>query len=141
MYEQLGGYTMKGVKYTIEPAKAGIPTMEDKNLLVYALGQAASIYRSQGVLPAAIKFPVWEFLHSTGKTDGKKSYIAIEKAVDRLNGCRIKRRYHNESGDEVYESIGFFQAIRIIKSNAAMIEIEFTNHALASIKNHDALSG
>lgn len=131
-------FSIKGVKYNIEPSRFGMPNMEDKNLLVYALGQAAAIYRSQEVLPEAITFPVWEFLHSAGKSDSVTSYKAIELAIDRLDGCRIKRRYANEAGAEVYESMGFFQKIRLVKSDIAMIEIEFTKHALASIKNHES---
>lgn len=77
---------------TIMPTGYGLPTIWDKDLLIYAstLIREAMNRGDMGETNRAIKIDVWNYLESTVKGDGAAQYKGVLEALKRLKGCSIE---------------------------------------------------
>lgn len=79
-------------KITVSPTTVGMPTIWDKDLLIYA----ATLIREQivrgnmGRENRPIKIDVWNYLESTQKGECSQQYQEVANAVKRLHGCTIE---------------------------------------------------
>lgn len=77
---------------TIEmiPSRKGLPTIYDKDLLIYAVSKvAAAMRRGQDVGPV-VEMPSAEILQFTNRGTSGREYRALEDALERLAGTLIK---------------------------------------------------
>lgn len=85
---------------TIEmvPSRKGLPTIYDKDLLIYAVSKvAASIRRGQPGGPT-VEMPSAEILQFTNRGTSGREYRALEDALERLAGTLIKTTLRGGGG-------------------------------------------
>lgn len=77
---------------TVTPSKYGMPTIWDKDLLIYAatLIREEIVQGRMGRLNQAIKIDVWNYLESTARGDGMVQYREVAESVKRLRGCSFE---------------------------------------------------
>ncbi|MFX1767931.1 replication initiator protein A [Paraburkholderia sp. A1RI-2L] len=85
-------YTHKGIEITVTPSVAGIATIWDKDLLIFATSQLVEgINRQRGdIRNRKVRFSAYSYLLATGKQTGGKDYAAILKSLSRLKGTVIE---------------------------------------------------
>lgn len=84
-------YQYKGVEVTVTPSVAGMATIWDKDLLIFATSQLVEAINRKVQPPASrkVRFSAYTYLVATGKGTGGKDYAAILKALARLKGTVI----------------------------------------------------
>lgn len=82
-------YEHNGGSITIAPGAYGMPTIWDKDVLIYCCSQLIEGIR-QGKEPKRdVVFPAYNFLVSTKRSTGKRGYDLVTQALERLAGVRI----------------------------------------------------
>jgi plasmid replication initiation protein len=85
-------YDHNGVYINITPSVLGMPTMFDKDVLVYCISHVKEKINQyeKGVITKkpsrVIRFIVRQFLSSTGRGNGGHAYELLNKGLDRLSG-------------------------------------------------------
>lgn len=80
------------VKITIVPSGYGMPTIWDKDLLIYAttLIRESMNRGDLGPINRPIKINIWNYLEATAKGDGSAQYKGVLNTLRRLKGCVIE---------------------------------------------------
>ena len=127
-------------KLTIMPSGYGVPTIWDKDLLIYA----ATVIRESmnrgdmGETNRPIKIDVWNYLEATVKGDGKRSYDAVIDTLDRLHGCSVKTSVEtNGTGyTEAFHLLdGYKVAVKTKTGKVASLEIKVCDWLYGAIWN------
>ena len=102
-------YEHNGNTLTIKPGYDGLPTIHDKDILIYAASHLrAAILR--GEAPSrTVRFNAHDFFTSIGRDTGGASYDRFKESLGRLSGTRIETsiktgRYRVEKGFGLIES-------------------------------------
>jgi len=108
------------IKITIMPTGYGIPTIWDKDLLIYVstLIREAMNRGDMGSENRAIRIDTWNFLEATAKGDGTRSYNAVIDTLDRLKGCMIKTCI-STNGTSYTEAFSLFDKYKIVVKTKA----------------------
>ena len=79
-------------KLTIMPSGYGVPTIWDKDLLIYTatLIREAMNRGDMGETNRPIKIDVWNYLEATVKGEGARQYLEVLKTLQRLHGVSIE---------------------------------------------------
>ena len=86
-------YEHNGSTITITPSILGIPTIWDKDVLIYCCSQLIEGMR-QGREPAqVIRLTVYDLLVSTNRSIGIRGYDLLKRAFERLRGVSIREGY------------------------------------------------
>lgn len=89
------------VKIEMIPSRKGLPTIYDKDLLIYAVSKvAAAMRRGQDVGPV-VEMPSAEILQFTNRGTSGREYRALEDALERLAGTLIKTTLRSAGGKDV----------------------------------------
>jgi plasmid replication initiation protein len=83
-------YEHNGSTITIEPGPRGIPTIWDKDVLIYAVSQLIAAL-NQGRQPSrTIRFTAYDFLINTNRHTGGGDYEQLAESLRRLAGTRFE---------------------------------------------------
>lgn len=83
-------YEHGGTFVKIEAGPHGLPTIYDKDVIIYILSQAMRQRKECGVAPRKLRLRMRSLLEFTGRGTGGKSYAALEAAIDRLTGVTVR---------------------------------------------------
>ena len=83
-------YEHNGFFVKIEAGPHGLPTIYDKDVIIYILSQAMRQRKECGVAPRKLRLRMRSLLEFTGRGTGGKSYAALEAAIDRLTGVTVR---------------------------------------------------
>lgn len=72
------------------PSRKGLPTIYDKDLLIYAVSKVAAEKRAGREASAMVAMPSAEILRFTNRGTSGRDYAALEDALERLAGTLIK---------------------------------------------------
>lgn len=104
-------YEHNGNTLTIKPGYDGLPTIHDKDILIYCASHLrAAILR--GEAPSrTVQFNAHDFFTSIGRDTGGASYDRFKESLDRLRGTTIRTsiktgRYRIDKGFGLIESWG-----------------------------------
>jgi plasmid replication initiation protein len=77
---------------TVKPTSDGLPTIWDKDLLIYAatLIREAMNRGEMGPDNRSIRIDTWNFLEATVKGDGAQQYKGMLDTLRRLQGCNVE---------------------------------------------------
>ena len=121
-------YEHNGNSIRIAPSVLGMPTIWDKEILIFCASQIVRAIEI-GVPPQrTVRTTAYTLLKETHRSIGIRGYGLLEEALERLSGVRIKTNI--ETADErTREGFGLLEEWRIIekkKPNPRMVSIEVT---------------
>ena len=119
-------YEHNGNSITIAPGAYGMPTIWDKDVLIYCCSQLVEGMRQGREPQQVIRLTAYDFLVSTNRDTSKHGYDLLRSALERLAGVRITTNI--ATGDvRVREGFGLLDWWRIIEkspTNSRMVSIE-----------------
>lgn len=78
------------VQIEMIPSRKGLPTIYDKDLLIYAVSKVAAGMRRGLAVGPSVEMPSAEILQFTNRGTSGREYRALEDALERLAGTLIK---------------------------------------------------
>ena len=109
-------YENNGNTITIKPSYHGLPTIHDKDILIYCASYLRAAQKD-GVKPnKRIRFTTYDFLFSTNrKTDGR-TYLRFKDTLERLSGTRMETNIKT-GGFTISEGFGIIDAWKAVKED------------------------
>ena len=128
------------VKIDIKPTSDGLPTIWDKDLLIYAatLIREAMNRGTMGEENRPIQIDTWNFLESTVKGDGTQQYKGLLSTLRRLKGCNIETDI--ETGDEhTIEAFSLLDSYKVVvktqTGKAASVQVKLCDWLYRAVWN------
>jgi len=113
-------------KVTINPGVHGLPTIYDKDIVIYCMSQLAALKRRGGHASADVKFTLHEIMVATNRDASARGYNALKMALKRLNGTRFVVESKEDSHPRIY-AFNILEWFRIVEaSNGRMVWVEAT---------------
>jgi plasmid replication initiation protein len=133
-------YEHNGNVLQIIPGGRGMPTIWDKDVLIYCCSQLVEGMK-QGATPhPVIRFHVYDFLVSTNRSSGQKGYQLLEKTLDRLSGVRIKTNVKT-GGQEEISNFGLLDWWHMVVNEPyATVQIKLSDWLYRAITNLEVLT-
>lgn len=129
---------------TIAPSAYGMPTIWDKDILIYCCSQLIGGMK-QGRKPhQVIRLTAYNLLVSTNRDTSKRGYDLLQQAFERLAGVRITTNIVT-GGIRVREGFGLIEWWRIIEqsptnSRMVSIEVKLSDWFYRAITNYEVLT-
>lgn len=116
------------VTITVKPTSDGLPTIFDKDVLLYC-GSILMEQVNKGVIPPkTLRISSHDLLIATNRTNDGDSYARLKKALDRLKGVSVKTNIKTNKR-EVTKAFGLIESYEIVESSRVknrMIRLEIT---------------
>jgi len=100
----------------ILPSNKGLPTIWDKDILIYCASLLMQEQNAGREPPRRIRFSAHDYLVATNRAVNGKSYKLLEKGLDRLRGCSIKTTIKTNRM-EAKSNFGFIERYDLIESH------------------------
>jgi plasmid replication initiation protein len=121
-------YRNNNVSVTIAPSTYGLPTIFDKDVLLYC-GSLLMDQINKGKMPLrTLRISSHDLLVATNRPTNGIGYTLLKNALDRLRGVSIKTNIKTNR-QEVISSFGLIESYRIVESSRVkdrMIKLEIT---------------
>lgn len=121
-------YTNGQASITIKPNSDGLPTIFDKDVLLYCSSLIMNEI-NQGRPPTkTLRVSTHDLLISTNRMTNGNGYANLKKSLDRLQGVSIKTNIKTNNC-EITEAFGIFDSYRIVESSRIkdrMVKLEIT---------------
>lgn len=98
-------YKNGNITVTVEPTSSGMATIFDKDVWIYSISKLQEAMNNNEEISRTICFTPYDFLVTTNREIGGRTYNELEKSLKRLAGTRITTNI--VFSDEKQESIGF----------------------------------
>lgn len=98
-------YKNGNITVTVEPTSSGMATIFDKDVWIYSISKLQEAMNNNEEISRTICFTPYDFLVTTNREIGGRTYNELEKSLKRLAGTRITTNI--VYSDEKQESIGF----------------------------------
>ena len=136
-------YAYNGNTITIKPSYDGLPTIHDKDILLYCASYLRAAI-SRGHAPSrTIRFSSRDLLVSTNRPTDGESYERFKAALERLSGTRIQTNVRT-GGLIIEEGFGLIDAWRAVKEdNSGRViaaEIELSKWFYNAILSNELLT-
>ena len=128
---------------TIKPSYDGLPTIYDKDILLYCASYLRAAI-AQGHTPSrTLRFTAYNFFTSTNKSVDGDSYNRFKSALERLSGTRFQTNIRT-GGLIIEEGFGLIDAWRAVKENkdgrVIAAEIELSKWLYNAILSNELLT-
>lgn len=121
-------YHNDNVSVTIAPSTYGLPTIFDKDVLLYC-GSLLMDQINKGITPPrTLRISTHDLLVATNRPTNGKGYQLLKNALDRLRGVSIKTNIKTNKR-EVTSAFGMIESYQIVESSRVkdrMIRLEIT---------------
>lgn len=121
-------YHNDNVSVTIAPSTYGLPTIFDKDVLLYC-GSLLMEQINKGITPPrTLRISTHDLLVATNRASNGKGYKLLKNALDRLRGVSIKTNIKTGKR-EVTSAFGLIESYQIVESSRVkdrMIRLEIT---------------
>jgi len=108
---------------SITPTSAGIATIFDKDIWIYAISKLQNAINNGLKVDRKIYFTPYDFLMNTNRSTSGQAYKDLKKALSRLSGTRIKTNIkHSEDKQETIE-FGLIDSWRILEEKKGKVDI------------------
>jgi plasmid replication initiation protein len=136
-------YQHNGNSIKIIPSILGLPTVHDKDILIYCTSHLrAAITRSE-VPSRIVRFTVHDFFTSIGRDTGGDSYERFRESLRRLSGTRIETNIKTGKV-RIEEGFGLIDVWRAVKEDnngrVIAVEIELSKWLYNAIISNDLLT-
>lgn len=124
---QVKNYEHNGFKVAIKPGSDGCATIHDKDVWIFAASQLVeAMNRGRDDLSPTVRFTAYDFLVTTNRGIGGKSYELMRAALQRLSGTRIETNI--TTGGKRSEGFGLIESWSVVQKGTddRAVEIELT---------------
>ena len=127
-------YVNGSAKVRVVPSGEGIPSIMDKDFLMYCGSLVVSNMKegrktnSDYFPPRTLRVSAHDYFKATQRNDGGNSYALFEKTLTRLRGCTITTTIKT-NGQKQLEGFGLIESFRVIESSRIkdrMVALEVT---------------
>lgn len=116
-------YKNGNVTVTVRGNSLGLATVFDKDIWIYAISKLQQAIFEGKPISRTIVFTPYEFLVTTNRKIGGKTYQDLEKTLERLKGTTIKTNILYSDGKSKFEVFGLIESGRISKETKNNVEI------------------
>lgn len=116
------------VELTIKPTSDGLPTIFDKDILLYCGSLLMNEINNGNIPPKTLRISSHDLLVSTNRPTNGQGYQLLKKALDRLKGVAIKTNIKTNNR-EITSGFGLIDGYNIVESSRfkdRMIRLEIT---------------
>ena len=138
-------YTNGESTLEITPSSKGLPTIFDKDILIFCISQLIERQNKKEEISPYVTFTAHEFIVATNRTISDKTYDGIEDALARLVGTTFKTNIQN--GDKRKTSFfhfvdqgGFVEKTTNGKIRRSNIEIKLSDFTMSAVENVEVLT-
>jgi len=137
-------YEHNGNWVEIIPSVKGLATIYDKDILIYCISQLMEKLKRNEPVGHRVRITSHELLVFTNRGIGGKDYHALNEAIDRLAGTRIKTNI--KTGDEEQlDSFGLIDAASIRRKHGhdgrlIWVEIKLSEWVFNAIRSQEVLT-
>lgn len=121
-------YENGDVSITIKPNTDGLPTIFDKDVLLYCGSLLMNEINEGRIPPKTLRISSHDLLVATNRRTSGESYSLLKKALDRLRGVTIKTNIKTNKR-EITRAFGLIESYEIIESSRVkdrMVRLEVT---------------
>lgn len=134
-------YENQDVTITVRPAVGiGMATIFDKDVWIYALSKLQKAVNEGGDCSRVIAFTGYDYLKSTNRSVGGKSYKDLERSLERLLGTSIKTNIVRSDGAIDEEGFNLIERYRSVthpsKPGTSLFEVTLPDWLYSSIVSH-----
>jgi plasmid replication initiation protein len=134
-------YEHNGNTITIAPNVYGMPTIWDKDILIYCCSQLVEGIKQGREPQQIVRLIAYDLLVSTNRDTSKHGYVLLRKAFDRLSGVRITTNIVT-GGVRIHKGFGLIEWWEIIEkssvdSRMVRVEVKLSDwlyHAITSLE-------
>jgi plasmid replication initiation protein len=137
-------YEHNGSTVRIMPSVVGMPTIWDKDILIYCCSQLIAGIKEGREPHQVIRLTAYDLMVSTNRSTGKRGYDLLRRAFERLAGVRISTDIRT-GGQRVREGFGLIEWWRIVErapDNGRMVgvEVKLSDWLYNAIVNFEVLT-
>ena len=121
-------YHNGNITISIKPTTDGLPTIFDKDILLYCASLLMQEVNAGRTPPKKIRISCHDLLVATNRPTDGHGYKNLKAALDRLSGVRIKTNIKTNN-NEFTEAFGMIDSYRVIESSRVkdrMVRLEIT---------------
>ncbi|MCG8328582.1 MAG: replication initiator protein A [Chitinophagales bacterium] len=121
-------YVKGDIRITVAPSTYGLPTIFDKDVLLYCGSLLMDQINKGQIPPRTLRISSHDLLVATNRPTNGQGYQLLKKALDRLKGVSIKTNIKTNKR-EVTQAFGLIESYHIVESNRVknrMIRLEIT---------------
>jgi plasmid replication initiation protein len=121
-------YTNGNIHISIKPTSDGLPTIFDKDILLYCGSLLMDQINKGNIPPKTLRISSHDLLVATNRPTSGEGYRLLKKALDRLKGVSIKTNIKTNKR-EVTRAFGLIESYEVIESTRVkkrMIRLEIT---------------
>ena len=136
-------YEHNGNTITIAPSAYGMPTIWDKDILIYCCSQLIEGIKRGREPKREVMFPTYSFLVATNRSTGKRGYDLITQALQRLSGVRMTTDITTGGIIEThgFGFIGDWDTAFSLKTDRTLhVRVELANWLYRAIANLEVLT-
>ena len=111
-------YEHNGSTLTIIPSALGLPTIHDKDILLYCASYLRAAINRGETPSRKIRFAAHDFFVTTDRLSNGRSYLRFKGALRRLSGTRLETNIKT-GGLTIEEGFGLIDAWRAVKEDAS----------------------
>lgn len=136
-------YEHNGNSIRIIPSTLGLPTIHDKDILIYVMSCLRAAI-TQGETPSrTVRLTVHDFFTSIGRDTGGDSYERFREALRRLSGTRIETNIKTGK-TRIEEGFGLIDAWRAVKEDntgrVIALEIDLSKWLYNAVLSNELLT-
>jgi plasmid replication initiation protein len=137
-------YEQNGNTITIAPNAYGMPTIWDKDILIYCCSQLVEGMKQGREPKQVVHLTAYDFLVCTNRSTGKRGYQLLKQAFQRLQGVTITTNIVT-GGVRVHEGFGLIEWWRIIEkspvdSRMVRVEVKLSDWLYRAITSLEVLT-
>jgi plasmid replication initiation protein len=137
-------YEHNGNTITITPSVLGLPTIWDKDILIYCCSQLVEGIKQGREPKQVVQLTAYDLLICTNRSTGKRGYQLLKQALERLAGVRITTNIVT-GGVRVHEGFGLLEWWRIIEkspvdSRMVRLEVKLSDWLYRAITSLEVLT-
>ena len=128
----------------IMPSAAGMATIYDQDVLIYAVSQVIAAMNAGLEPQQRVRINAHDFLLFTQRNTGGKDYKAICDSITRLNGTRIETNIRT-GDEEQFDSFGLIESGTVrrkfgVSGRLLWVEIKLSDWVFNAIKSREVLT-
>lgn len=109
-------YRNGAITIEVMPSLLGLPTIMDKDVLIYCASLLMQEQNAGREPPRRIRFSAHDYFKATNRGTNGKAYDLLEKSFKRLAGCRVQTNIKTNRMT-VKDNFGFIERYRLVESH------------------------
>jgi len=142
---QIRRYQHNGNWLEIQPSAKGLATIYDKDILIYAISQIMAKLNRGEKVSRRVRISSHDLLQFTNRHTSGREYKALEDALDRLAGTRIKTNIRTAEEERI-SNFGLVDSGTVVRKNNDLdgrllyMEISIADWIFDAIKSQSVLT-